>query len=195
MSITLYTNLQSRGKITEWMLAEIGVSYDKVELEYGAEGMKSAAYLAVNPMGKVPALVHDGKIITEAAAICLYLADVFPDANLKPLEDERADYYRWMIFAAATLEQGLAFKALNVELDDKQKLMCGCGDFDTALATLAAHLAKNDYVAGKRFTAADVYVGSQLNLFVRMFKMAPTCDAFENYLDRVTARAAFSLSK
>ena len=195
MSITLYTNPQSRGKIAEWMLAEVGVPYEKVNLEYGAEGMKRADYLAINPMGKVPALVHDGKVVTEAAAICLYLADAFPATGLRPEDEERADYYRWTLFAAVTLEQGLAFRALNVALDDKQKLSMGCGDFDTAIQTMAEHLAKNDYVAGHRFTASDVYVGAQLNLFVRMFKMIPTCDAFERYLDRITARPAFLASQ
>lgn len=192
MSITLYTNPMSRGKIAEWMLAEIGVPYEKIELEYGA-AMKTPEFLALNPMGKVPTLVHDGKVVTEAAAICLYLADVFPEANLKPLDDERANYYRWTLFAAATLEQGFAFHGAGLTLDERQKSNMGCGDLDTAINALAEHLQHNAYVVGSRFTAADVYVGSQLNFFVRLFKMTPTCDAFERYLDRVTSRTAFSI--
>jgi glutathione S-transferase len=191
MALTLYTNPMSRGKIAEWMLAEVGVPYEKIELEYGA-AMKSPEFLALNPMGKVPTLVHDGKVVTEAAAICLYLAEAFPEANLKPLEHERADYYRWTFFASATLEQGLAFRMTGIELDERQKAQMGCGDSECALQTLAEHLSRNAYVAGERFTAADVYVGSQLNFFVRMFKAVPTCEAFEHYLDRVTSRPALS---
>ena len=191
MSLTLYTNPMSRGKIAEWMLAEMGIPYEKIELEYGAP-MKSPEFLALNPMGKVPALVHEGKVVTEAAAICLYLAEAFPEANLKPLESERADYYRWTIFATATLEQGLAFHGAGVVLDERQKAQMGCGDSELAVQALADHLSRSAYVAGERFTAADVYVASQLNFFVRMFKMVPTCAAFDAYLDRVTSRVAFS---
>ena len=191
MPITLYTNPMSRGKIAEWMLAEVGVPYEKIDLEYGTS-MKSPEFLALNRMGKVPALVHDGQVITEAAAICLYLAEAFPDAQLAPTADERADYYRGTLFAATTLEQGMAFRGSDIVLDDKQKATLGCGDVEQAIAALAEHLRTHDYVAGARFTAADVYVGSQLNFFVRMFKMIPTCDAFEQYLNRVTARPAAS---
>lgn len=192
MSLKLYTNPMSRGKIAEWMLAEVGVPYEKIELEYGAP-MKTPEFLALNPMGKVPTLVHDGKVVTEAAAICLYLADAFPDVGLQPLEHERADYYRWTVFAAATFEQGLAFHGAGIVLDERQKAQMGCGDSDAAVQALAAHLSRNAYVAGERFTAADVYVGSQLNFFVRMFKMVPSCAAFDDYLNRVTSRAAFSI--
>ncbi|MGL4766515.1 MAG: glutathione S-transferase family protein [Formosimonas sp.] len=191
MSITLYTNPMSRGKIAEWMLAEVGVPYEKVELEYGV-AMKSPEFLALNPMGKVPTLVHDGHVVTEAAAICLYLAQAFPEANLLPIADEAADYYRWTVFAAATLEQGLVIRGVGLELDERQKAQMGCGDVEGAVQALAAHLSRNAYVAGERFTAADVYVGSQLNFFVRMFKMVPSCAAFDDYLNRVTSRAAFS---
>jgi glutathione S-transferase len=181
----------SRGKIAEWMLAEVGVPYEKVVLDYGAP-MKSPEYLALNPMGKVPTLVHGGKVVTEAAAICLYLADVFPEANLAPAPDARADYYRWTLFAAATLEQGMAWRAAGVELSDKQKGSMGCGDVDAAIAALTEHLSKNEYVAGQQFTAADVYVGSQLNFFVRMFKIIPSNDVLEAYLNRLNAREAVS---
>lgn len=191
MSLTLYTNPMSRGKIAEWMLAEVGVPYEKIELEYGA-AMKTPEFLTLNPMGKVPTLVHNGKVVTEAAAICMYLAEAFPDAQLNPLESERADYYRWMFFAASTLEQGLAFRGAGIALDERQKAQMGCGDSDVAIQALTDHLSRNAYVAGERFTAADVYVGSQLNFFVRMFKMVPTCAVFESYLDRVTTRAAIA---
>lgn len=192
MSLTLYTNAQSRGLIAQWMLAEVNVPYEKVELAYGAE-MKSPAFLALNPMGKVPTLVHEGRVVTEAAAICMYLAEAFPEADLAPTAEERADYYRWIVFATATLEQGLALRGLSISLDDRQKATMGCGDVDQAIQALADHLAQHSYVAGERFTAADVYVASQLNFFVRMFKMVPTCAAFDGYLDRVTARPACSM--
>ena len=141
----------------------------------------------------LPAERSNGSGCRSIPAICLSLADVFPEANLKPLDDERANYYRWTLFAAATLEQGFAFHGAGLTLDERQKSNMGCGDLDTAINALAEHLQHNAYVAGSRFTAADVYVGSQLNFFVRLFKMTPTCDAFERYLDRVTSRTAFSI--
>lgn len=188
--LTLYTNPQSRGKITEWMLAEVNAPYEKITLEFGAP-MKTPEYLALNPMGKVPTLVHDGRVVTEAAAICLYLAQAFPDAGLAPTAAEAADYFRWTLFAAAPFEQGFALRALKVPLDERQKMSMGCGEFDSAVKALSTHLAQQPFVAGARFTAADVVVGSSLNYFVRVFKMLDTNPAFDAYLDRISARPAF----
>ena len=98
-SLTFYTNPMSRGQIARWMLEEVGAPYDQVLLDFGS-GMKDAAYLAINPMGKVPAIKHGEHVVTECAAICAYLADAFPDAGLAPPLSERADYYRWLFFAA-----------------------------------------------------------------------------------------------
>ena len=102
MSITFYTNPMSRGQIARWALHEVGVNYDQVLLEYRAS-MKGDEYLAINPMGKVPAIVHHGKVVTECGAICAYLAETFPEAELAPEKEEMADYYRWMFFGAGPL--------------------------------------------------------------------------------------------
>ena len=104
--LVFYTNPQSRGRIARWMLEETGVPYETVVLDY-ASAMKAEAYLAVNPMGKVPAIVHNGKVVTEGAAICAYLADAFPEADLGPIASERADYFRWLFFAAGPVEQAV----------------------------------------------------------------------------------------
>ena len=101
--LTLYTNPMSRGRIARWMLEEAGAAYDVVLLDY-ASTMKAEPYLSVNPMAKVPAIVHRGRTVTECAAICAYLAEAFPDAGLAPRDDERADYYRWLFFAAGPVE-------------------------------------------------------------------------------------------
>src|SRR3546814_602626 len=102
--LIFYTNPMSRGQIVRWMLEEVGVPYEPRILDYGTT-MKDAAYLAVNPMGKVPAIVHNGKAVTECAAICAYLADAFPEADLAPAPADRADYYRWMFFTAGRSEE------------------------------------------------------------------------------------------
>jgi glutathione S-transferase len=122
--LTFYTNPQSRGRIARWMLEEVGADYDTVVLGYG-DTMKGADYLAINPMGKVPAIVHRRRIVTEGAAICAYLAEAFPQAGLAPTEDERADYYRWLFFASGPLEQAITNKSLNVEPNEEQQRMVG----------------------------------------------------------------------
>ena len=99
--LIFYTNPMSRGQIVRWMLEEVGAPYEPRILDYGTT-MKDTAYLAVNPMGKVPAIVHDGKVVTECAAICAYLADAFPAAGLAPDPADRADYYRWLFFTAGS---------------------------------------------------------------------------------------------
>jgi glutathione S-transferase len=109
--LVLYTNPMSRGRIARWMLEEVGAPYRVEVLDY-ASGMKDAPYLSINPMGKVPAIVHRGKVVTECAAICAYLADAFPEAGLAPPPVERADYYRWMFFAAGPVEAAVTEQAL-----------------------------------------------------------------------------------
>ncbi|NEZ04390.1 glutathione S-transferase family protein [Wenzhouxiangella sp. XN201] len=160
-AITFYTNPMSRGGIVHWMLEEIGEPYDMQVIEYGP-AMKSDDYLRINPMGKVPAIVHDGRIVTEVAAICAYLADAFPDANLAPPRAERADYYRWLFFAAGPLEAAVGAKACGLEPTEKQQAMLGFGSLDRTLDTLAGAVRDRRYIAGEHFSAADVYVGSQI---------------------------------
>ena len=148
--IQFYMNPQSRAKIVRWMLEELGQPYEIHQIEYG-DAMKSPSYLAVNPMGKVPAIVHKGKIVTECAAICCYLAEAFPSAKLLPSETERADYYRWLFFAAGPLEAAVTNKTLGFEVPKERERMAGYGTYDLAMETLAKALSENDYIAGDRF--------------------------------------------
>ena len=159
--LTFYTNPMSRGGIVHWMLEEIGQPYDLKVIEYGPD-MKSEDYLAINPMGKVPSLVHGERVITECAAICAYLADAFPDAELAPKPADRADYYRWLFFAAGPVEAAVGAKSCGLEPDEKQQAMLGFGSLETTLDTLAGAVRDRRYIAGERFSAADVYVGSQI---------------------------------
>ena len=189
MSLTLYTNPQSRGQIARWMLEEIDETYVTVALDYGTT-MKAPEYLAINPMGKVPAIVHDGKVITEAAAICAYLADAFPEKNLAPALNDRADYYRWLFFTAGPLESAVTNRNLGITPTAQQQLFVGYGDYDRVINVLEQALTDKAFIAGNQFTAADVYVGSQL-YWGTTFKTIPMRPAFEAYLNNLYQRPAF----
>ncbi len=189
MTLILYTNPMSRGRIARWMLEEVGADYEAVVLDY-ASTMKAEAYRSVNPMGKVPAIVHDGKVVTECAAICAYLADAFPGADLAPRDDERADYYRWLFFAAGPVEAAITNRSLGVVPTDDQQRMVGYGSFDAAITTLEGGVTAHDYIAGDRFTAADVYVGSQV-IWGLQFGSLPKTDGFARYAAKLTERAAY----
>lgn len=189
MTLILYTNPMSRGRIARWMLEEVGADYEAVVLDY-ASTMKAEAYRSVNPMGKVPAIVHDGKVVTECAAICAYLADAFPGADLAPRDDERADYYRWLFFAAGPVEAAITNRSLGVVPTDDQQRMVGYGSFDAAITTLEGGVSAHDYIAGDRFTAADVYVGSQV-IWGLQFGSLPKTDGFARYAAKLTERAAY----
>ena len=186
--LIFYTNPQSRGRIIRWMLEEVGQPYDTEVIAY--DQIKSASYLAVNPMGKVPAIRHDGKVITECSAICAYLADVFPDAGIAPRNDEKADYYRWMFYAAGPVEQAFTNHAVGWEVAGEKERMFGYGNYDRVVAVLDDLFTQRDYVCGNRFTAADVYVGSQI-MFPMQFKMLPEKESFMRYRDRLQARDAY----
>ena len=192
--IIFYTNPMSRGQIARWMLEEVGASYETHILAYGDTGMKSAAYLALNPMGKVPAIVHRGKVVTECAAICAYLADAFPAAGLAPTPDERADYYRWMFFAAGPVEAAVSNKAAGFEVLPERERMFGYGNYGRTVEVLAQVVTGRDYVCGDRFTAADVYLGSQVIWGVQ-FGTLPANPAFEAYAARLEARDAYKRAK
>ena len=188
--LVLYTNPQSRGRIARWMLEETGQPYRAEIVEYA--GMKSPGYLAINPMGKVPALRHGETVVTEAAAICAYLADAFPDAGLAPPPGsrERGPYYRWMFFAAGPLEAATTNKALGVVVPMERARMVGYGGSqEGALAALEHRLERSAYVAGESFTAADVYVGSHVG-FGLMFGTIDKRPAFERYWALISARPA-----
>jgi glutathione S-transferase len=187
-TLTFYTNPQSRGRIARWMLEEVGAPYDTVVLDY-AGAMKSADYLAINPMGKVPAIRHGDRVVTEGAAICAYLADAFPDAGLAPPPADRADYYRWLFFAAGPLEAAVMDKAMGIAPTEKQQAMAGYGRLDLATSVLDQAVATREWIAGDRFSAADVYVGSGIGWYTQ-FGLIEKTPAFAAYLDRLHARPA-----
>ena len=189
MTLTFYTNPMSRGRIARWMLEEVGADYETVALDFGAS-MKAPEYLAINPMGKVPAIVHDGHVVTEGAAICAYLADTYSEVGLTPTAAERADYYRWLFFAAGPVEAAVTNKALGFEVPADKTMMAGYGDFDATIDALERAVGAHDYIAGDRFTAADVYVGSQV-MWGLQFKSIPSRPAFAAYAERLGAREAY----
>ena len=191
--LIFYTNPMSRGQIIRWMLEEVGAPYEAEILDY-ASSMKSEEYRRINPMMKVPAISHRGRVVTEAAAICAYLADVFPEAGLGPREEEKADYYRWLFFAAGPLEQAVTNKAAGFEPPAERGRMFGYGNYDLAVNTLADHLAGRDYVCGSRFNAADVYVGSAV-MWGTQFGTLPKLDPFLAYAGRLTRREAYKRGK
>ena len=187
--LVFYTNPRSRGRIVRWMLEEVGAPYDTEVLEYGTT-MKAPEYLAINPMGKVPAIRHRGTVVTEVAAICAYLADAFPEANLAPPPAERGDYYRWFFFAAGPLEAAIVNTALGFEVPADREVMAGYGNLATALDALETAFSNGPYVAGDRFTAADVYVGSHVSWGIQ-FGTLEKRDSFAEYASRVVDRDAY----
>lgn len=185
--LTLYTNPMSRGRIARVMLEELGEPYDTVVLEYGAP-MKSPDYLAINPMGKVPAVVHDGHVVTEVAAICTYLAMAFPEKGL--MAQDSATFLRWMFFAAGPLEQAVVNTSFGwVPATPQDRGRTGYGSLEAAVRALTGHLERNDYIADGRFTAADVYVGSQVGWGLQ-FKTIPANDTLLAYWNRLKDRPA-----
>ena len=190
-TLTLYTNPQSRGRIAHWMMEELGQPYETVWLDYGTT-MKAPDYLAVNPMGKVPALKHGSAVVTEAAAICAYLADAFPQAGLKPAPGtpESAAYHRWLFFAAGPLEQAVVAKSLGWAVPEGRNAMVGFGSYEDTLDALELALSGSPHVCGERFTAADVYVGSSVDWGLQ-FGTLERRPVFEAYADRLRERVAY----
>ena len=192
---TFFTNPMSRGQIARWALHEAGASYQQVLVKWDN---KPAALLAANPMGKVPTLVHHDqgtdRVVSEAAAICHYLAEMNPEKNLLPQDAEMADYFRWMFFAAGPVEAAVTTRALGFQLPPEREGMAGWGSLERVIAALDAHLATHDYVCGKRFTMADVYVGSQID-WGMAFGAIPPNEAFAAYAERFQAREAYKAAK
>lgn len=186
--LIFYTNPLSRGGIVHWMLEELGATYRMVTLEYGA-AMKTPEYLAINPLGKVPAIRHGETVVTEAAAICAYLADAFPEAGLAPPPAARGDYYRWLFFAAGPLESAIALNDLGVAPTAEQAMRLGSSDYWTLVETLAAAVAGRPYIAGDAFSAADVYVGSHIGWGMQ-FGTLPRRPEFEAYWAGLRERPA-----
>ena len=186
--LTFYTNPQSRGRIVRWMLEEIDEPYVVEIVPY--DQMKSDRYLAVNPMGKVPAIKHRDHVVTESAAICAYLADVFPEAQLGPRDHEKADYYRWLFYAAGPVEQAVTNHHAKFDPAPEQGRMFGYGSYDKVVSVLDELFSLRDYVCGDRFTAADVYVGSAI-MWGTQFGTLPQRDSFTSYVERLRARDAY----
>lgn len=186
--LVLYTNPMSRGRIARWMLEEVGAPYRTELLDYGTT-MKAPDYLAINPMGKVPTIRHGETIVTECAAILAYLADAFPDAGLAPPLDARGAYYRWLFFAAGPLEAAVVNRSLGFEVPTEKERMAGYGNFSNVMNMLEQAVAGDGYIAGDRFTAADVYVGSHIGWGLQ-FKSIENRPGFEAYWARVSDRDA-----
>ncbi len=187
-SLVFYTNPMSRGRIIRWMLEETGASYHTELLEYGTT-MKAPEYLAINPMGKVPAIKHGDTVITECAAICAYLADAFPQAGLAPPLDQRGDYYRWLFFAAGPVEAAITNKSLGFEVPADKQMMAGYGNFKFVMDTLEYAVNRNDYITGQQFSAADIYVGSHIGWGLQ-FGTIDERPGFAEYWARISDRNA-----
>ncbi len=186
--LVFYTSPMSRGRIVRWMLEEIGQPY---RTEIVDMKTRNADLLAINPIGKVPAITHRGVVVTETAAICAYLADAFPDAGLAPppADPARGAYYRWLFFAAGPIEAGVTDKSLGVVVPPDRQGMVGYGSFAKLMDGLEQAVSSGDYLAGGRFSAADIYVGSQIG-FGLQFGSIEQRPAFERYYARLADRPA-----
>ncbi|WP_111413058.1 glutathione S-transferase family protein [Billgrantia lactosivorans] len=187
--LVLYTHPMSRGRIARWMLEETGARYDTEVVEFGPP-MKSPQYLAINPMGKVPVVRHGETIVTECAAICAYLADAFPQAGLAPPLAERGAYYRWLFFAAGPLEAAITDRDLGMEPNITQQGRVGYGSIEAVLETLEVAVSAHEFIAGPRFSAADVYLGSHIGWGLQ-YGSLESCPAFADYWARVSNREAY----
>ena len=188
--LVFYTNPMSRGRLVRWMLEEVGQPYRTEILEYGTT-MKAPAYLAINPLGKVPTLRHGDTVVTEGAAICAYLADAFPAAGLAPPPADRlrGPYYRWLFIAAGPLDHAGTNRELGFEVPPDQRSAVGFGSLSDMIAMLEAALTEREYLVGDRFSAVDLYVGMNLawGMGAGIVEKRP---ALERYVTRLRARPA-----
>ena len=191
--LKFYTHPMSRGQTIRWMLEEVGEPYETEILDYGTT-MKAEPYLSINPMGKVPAIRHGDQVVTEVAAICCYLADAFPAANIAPPPAERADYYRWIFFTSGPVEAAFSNKAAGFEPTPDKQRMFGYGNYDLAIGTLEKALSGRKYIAADHFTAADLFVGANVN-FMLQFKLLDPRPVFTDYAARMTDRDAYRRAK
>lgn len=193
---TFFTNPMSRGQIARWALHETGADYEQVLVAWEN---KPPALLAANPMGKVPTIVHHDRgvdrVVTEAAAICHYLAEMHPQAGLLPDDDEMADYFRWLFFAAGPVEQAITAKAMGFDpTEPREQMSAGFGSFQRVMTTLQEHFEKTAYVCGDRFTMADVFVGSMVDWGLTFGTIAPE-PALCAYAERLQGREAYRQAK
>ena len=208
MSMTFYTNPNSRGRMVRWMLEEIGQPYDTVIMDYepasrfdrwGGSALarppssdleRVRFFDMLNPIGKIPVLVHDGHTISESGAIIAYLAETFPETGLSPMPDERADYHRWMFFAAGPLEQAVTNNRAGVEPLPEQEFFFGHGSYGRTIDQLEWAVSRHPFIAGDRFTAADIYVGSHIGWGLGL-QTVPPRPAFLDYTSRLVTREAY----
>lgn len=192
-ALTLYTNSMSRGNTVDLLFKLLAVPYKRVELNYG-EQMHTAEYLALNPMGKVPTLVDGDNVITETAAICVYLADKFIEKGLAPAlnSPQRAIYYRWFFFTAGPIEAAFTAHMTGLVLDEEQQKMSGFGSLKRVMGCLATGIADaSPYICGEQLTAIDVYVGSFL-LFLQKQSIIELTDSMEHYLKTLKSHQEFA---
>ena len=186
--LKFYTHPMSRACIARWMLEEVEADYDSIYMALG-EKITDPDFLAINPMGKVPVVVHGDRVVTESAAICTYLADAFPEAELAPAPQARDSYYRWLFFAAGCLEPAAINKHLGVVVSPEQEGMVGYRTLEATLDTLQWQLERSEFVAGDAFTAADVYVGSQVSWGME-FGSVERRPVFSDYVEKISSRPA-----
>jgi glutathione S-transferase len=189
-NLTLYHAAPSRSSIVRWMLEELGEPYDLHVLSLMKGDQRKSDYLAINPMGKVPALRHGDAVVTEAAAICTYLADEFPQAGLNvPIGDSRrGSYLKWLFFSPSCIEPAITDRAFPRQEEPRRGTL-GYGDFDTVMNVVANGVEPGPYLMGEKFTAADVVVGSALR-WGMMFSLLPTRPEFIAYVGRLEQRPA-----
>ncbi len=189
-ALVFYTHPMSRGRIVRWMLEEVGQPYETKIIDYGP-AMKSPDYLAINPMGKVPALTHGEATVTECAAICAYLADAFPEAQLAPPPGDRlrAAYYRWLFFVAGPFEAAIINQALGFEVPEERRGMTGYGSLAAVFSTLEQAVTEREHLVGDSFTTADLLVGSYLGWGMQTGSVEKR-PAFERYATRFITRPA-----
>jgi len=188
--IVFHHNPMSRGRIVHLMLEEVGVPYRVVLHSFDRGEHKSPAYLAINPMGKIPAIEHRGRVVTESAAICAYLADAFPEAGLAPALDDpaRATYLRWLFFAAGCLEPALVDRGL--QRPPGRPSAMGYGTYEDTLGALEKAITPGPFILGERFSAADVFVGSEIGWGLMTKSLEPR-PVFTAYAARLNDRPAF----
>lgn len=188
--VTLFHSPQTRSSVALTLLEELGAPYELHLLNMKIGEQRRSTYLAINPLGKVPAIRHRGTLITEQVAIILYLADLFPKAGLAPAIDKplRGPYLRWMVYYAACYEPALVDRAMKRE--PAPPAMCPYGDFDTMLGTVVDRLASSPYLLGESFSAADLLWGLALQ-WGTLFKIVPENSVIADYIKRVTARPSF----
>ncbi|HKM63530.1 MAG TPA: glutathione S-transferase [Acidisphaera sp.] len=195
-ALTLFHSPRTRSSTTLILLEELGVPYEVHLLDMMVKGEhRKPEYLAINPMGKVPAIRHGDTIVTEQVAIALYLADAFPQARLAPPIGDplRGAYLRWLVFYAAAFEPAIADKAAGVQAANEA--MMPYGNFDRMLDVVSGHLtASGPWWLGETFSAADVIWGSGLT-WTTMFKIVPEHAGIRAYTDRVNARPAAAAAR